>query len=175
MTKTTQWYVVYTKPRSEKKLREVLLAKSIECYLPLLRIRKKWSDRFKWVEKPAFDSYLFLRIDYDRESQVVLKIPQVVSFVHAGGEPATLSNNDIELMRIAVDEFSDCLVIRDTADLQPGEKILIKFGPFAGKEAVIEKIQGKTLLIVSFPSLNKSLQVELPVENIGGPTEAALV
>ena len=50
--------------------------------------------------------------------------------------------------------------------ISAGETVRIKDGPFAGKEAIIERIQGKTMVVVAFPALNKSVQVEIPVELI---------
>ena len=58
-----QWIVVRSKPRSEKVVYKELVSKNIEAYLPLLKERRKWSDRKKWVEFPLFSSYLFVRID----------------------------------------------------------------------------------------------------------------
>ena len=58
-----QWIVVRSKPRSEKVVYKELVSKNIEAYLPLLKERRKWSDRKKWVEFPLFSSYLFARID----------------------------------------------------------------------------------------------------------------
>ena len=57
------WIVVRSKPRSEKIAYAQLLEKGIEAYLPLLKERRKWSDRKKWVEFPLFSSYLFARVE----------------------------------------------------------------------------------------------------------------
>ena len=55
-----QWIAVRSKPRAEKVAFEQLLKKSIEAYLPLVKERRKWADRKKWVELPLFSSYLFI-------------------------------------------------------------------------------------------------------------------
>lgn len=163
------WYAVYTRHRSEKRLADALAKLGIDHYLPLLRTRKKWSDRYKWVEEPLFASYVFVRIDFERQSLAVLKTAHAVNFVITAGEPAAISDADMELLRLAVENFTESLTIRDTSVLTAGETVRIKDGPFAGKEAVIERIQGKTLVLVAFPGLNKSVQVEIPVEQIARP------
>lgn len=160
------WYAIYTRPRSEKKLAEALQKLQIAYYLPLLRVRRKWSDRYKWIEEPVFSSYLFVRIDLKHDALRVLRIPQAVQFVSKEGAATAISDGDIELLRLAVENFAESLVIRDTSTLAAGETVHIKDGPFAGKEAVIERIHGKTLIVVAFPALNKSVQVEIPVEQI---------
>ena len=160
------WYALYTRPRSEKRLAELLQKLGIEHYLPLLRTRKKWSDRYKWVEEPVFSSYLFVRIDLKHDALRVLRIPQAVQFVSKEGAATAISDGDIELLRLAVENFAESLVIRDTSTLAAGETVRIKDGPFAGKEAIIERIHGKTLVVVAFPALNKSVQVEVAVGQI---------
>ncbi|HEV3249719.1 MAG TPA: transcription termination/antitermination NusG family protein, partial [Puia sp.] len=49
-----KWWVVYTKPRWEKKVNQFLTEKGMESYCPLNKVRKKWSDRVKTVEEPLF-------------------------------------------------------------------------------------------------------------------------
>jgi transcription antitermination factor NusG len=158
---SAHWYAVYTKPRAEKRLAENLLKAGIGHYLPLLKTRKKWSDRYKWVEEPVFASYLFVHIDFERDALRLLNLPQAVYLVSTEGAPTIIEAHELELLRLAVDNYAESLVIRDTSALAAGEMVRIKDGPFAGKEAVIERIQGKTVVVVSFPALNKSVQVEI--------------
>ncbi|SVB29702.1 uncharacterized protein METZ01_LOCUS182556, partial [marine metagenome] len=44
-----KWLAVYTKPRHEKAVEKEFQKKGFEVYLPLLKERRKWSDRKKWV------------------------------------------------------------------------------------------------------------------------------
>ena len=55
----TSWYVLYTAPRAEKQVRDRINALGVECWLPLHRAPRVWSDRVKIVELPLFNSYLF--------------------------------------------------------------------------------------------------------------------
>ncbi len=56
------WYVVYTKPKWEKKVAEQLKNAGVECYCPLIVKIHQWSDRKKKVEVPLFNSYVFVRL-----------------------------------------------------------------------------------------------------------------
>jgi transcription antitermination factor NusG len=163
---TLHWYALYTRPRAEKKLAAALQKLGIEYYLPLLRQRKKWSDRYKWVEEPVFASYIFVHLDFRKDALRVLQLPQAVYFVSREGAPTVIEEDDLTLLRIAVENFAESLSIRDTSTLAAGEKVRIIDGPFAGKEAVIERIHGKTLVVVAFPALNQSVQVEIPVAHL---------
>ena len=61
------WYVVYTRPRWEKKVALTLSEKGIENYCPLNKVMKKWSDRHKIVLEPLFKGYVFVRVAEQRK------------------------------------------------------------------------------------------------------------
>ncbi|CAN0601278.1 unnamed protein product, partial [Ectocarpus sp. 12 AP-2014] len=56
------WYVLYVKPKNEKKVAERLLSHQIEVYCPMIKEVKQWSDRKKTIEVPLFKSYVFVQI-----------------------------------------------------------------------------------------------------------------
>ena len=161
-----KWFVIYTKPRSEKKLLSVLQDLKVEAYLPLLRHRKKWSDRFKWVEEPIFPSYIFVNIDFQNESLRLRKLAQVVDFVRVAGQPVTISQQDITMLQYSLEKFNDSLTVVDSSSFQVGEKVTITDGPFVGREAIVQQSKNRAKVMVSFPALLKILLVEIPVEQI---------
>ena len=57
------WYVIYTKPKNEKKVAERLQQIEIEVFCPLVTVVKQWSDRKKKIQIPLFNSYVFVFID----------------------------------------------------------------------------------------------------------------
>ena len=67
-----QWIVVRSKPRAEKVAFDQLMKKGIEVYLPLVKERRKWSDRKKWVELPLFSSYLFAKVELKNSIYILL-------------------------------------------------------------------------------------------------------
>ena len=64
------WLVIYTKPRQEKKLAERLHHAGYTVYCPTQRMKKRWSDRWKWIEQPLFPSHIFIQIDPERRDEV---------------------------------------------------------------------------------------------------------
>ena len=56
-----KWFVVYTKPLTEKKVAARLMQLGYEVYLPLFTTLKQWSDRKKKLEKPLINSVVFVR------------------------------------------------------------------------------------------------------------------
>src|ERR1700761_8327786 len=96
------WYAVYTKSRWEKKVYRLFCEKGMEAYCPLNRVRKKWSDRIKWVEEPLFKSYVFVRVA-EIELPAVRLVNGVVNFVYWLGKPALVRDNEIETIRKFLD------------------------------------------------------------------------
>ena len=64
------WYVLYTKPRNEKKVAQRLSEAGYNVYCPLQKVRRQWSDRTKVLEEPLFKSYLFIQIEDSRRDEV---------------------------------------------------------------------------------------------------------
>ena len=57
------WYVVHTKSRFENVLFDGLIKKSLETFLPKVRVRSKRRDRRLMIQVPLFPGYLFVRTD----------------------------------------------------------------------------------------------------------------
>ena len=92
------WYAVYTRPRSEKRVYEQLNDKNVETFLPLVTRTRQWKDRKKKVDMPLFNSYLFVRIDY-KDRFPVLQTSGVVKIVTFNGVPAVVPDWQIESLR----------------------------------------------------------------------------
>ena len=93
-----KWYAVYTRPRWEKKVNNLLLNKGVESYCPLNKVRRKWSDRIKVVEEPLFKSYVFVKIADEHRTEVRMT-DGVINFVYWDGKPAIIKEKDIQTIR----------------------------------------------------------------------------
>ena len=100
------WYAVYTKPRWEKKVYSLLCERGFEAYCPLNKVRKKWSDRIKWVEEPLFKSYVFVHVPESEQTKVRM-VSGVVNFVYWLGKPAVVLEKEIQIIRKFLDEYTD--------------------------------------------------------------------
>jgi transcription antitermination factor NusG len=126
------WYVVYTKPRWEKKVYGLFVERGIEAYCPLNKVRKKWSDRIKWVEDPLFKSYVFVRVA-EAEHTRVRMVSGVVNFIYWLGKPAVVKNKEIEVIRKFLNDYEE--VWTEPVDLQQNATVVIRQGAFMDKEA----------------------------------------
>lgn len=110
-----KWLVIATRPRWEKKVHHSLKEKGIECYCPLNRVYRRWSDRIKMVEEPLFKSYVFVKIT-DNDRPVVRMTNGVVNFVYAKGRPAILKEKQIQSIRKFIDAYQNIEVLKFDAE-----------------------------------------------------------
>lgn len=105
------WFAVYTKSRCEKQVAQSLAAAGVECYCPLNKVKKQWSDRTKWVEEPLFRSYVFVNIDYAKQQTIIRQQKNVVNFVYWLGNPAIVQDREIEEIKHFLTDFVNVEVI----------------------------------------------------------------
>lgn len=153
---TAKWYPVYTNPRAEKQACQLLLNKGIECYLPLHRQLKQWSDRKKWVEEPFIKSYLFVRIN-EREQTEVLMTKGIARFIYFSGRIASMPDRQIDELKLLMASPYELEVTAE--HLQPGEKIVIKAGPLKGLTGEIISYRSQKQLALRLENLGYSIVV----------------
>ncbi len=156
------WYAVYTKPRWEKKVYGLLLERHLDAYCPLNRVKKKWSDRVKWVEEPLFKSYVFVRIP-EKDQALVRLVNGVVNFVYWLGKPAIVKDKEIETIRKFLDDYDEVQAI--PIDLQKNTKVTIRRGAFMDKEATVVRVINNKVQVV-LESLGYSLVAVIDRSNI---------
>jgi|ERR1700733_4970305 len=142
---TKKWYTVYTKPRWEKKVYGLLTERDIEAYCPLNRVRKKWSDRVKWVEEPLFRSYVFVRIR-DEEQTRIRMVNGVVNFVYWLGKPAIVRDKEIEIIRKFLDEYDEVQAV--PLEIRTDAKVRIQRGALMDKEAKVVKVFNNKVQVI---------------------------
>ncbi len=152
------WYALYTKGRHEKLINKELNKRRIESYLPLRRIRRRWSDRTVTVEEPLFQSYIFVRPDRARTEEV-LKIKGAVRFVSIHGNLVAVEQKVIDSLKnvlsreIAVDPFPY---------LDAGMRVCVRSGIFKGIEGyIVRKDNKKCRIVISVDALKASISIEV--------------
>jgi transcription antitermination factor NusG len=140
----TSWHVVYTKPRSEKKVYERFLAAGLEAYCPLHKSKRKWSDRWKWVEEPIFKSYCFVKANGSIQNQV-RQIPGVVNFVYWLRKPAILRDNEILELKELFNKHELREIIHK--NLEVGQEVIVGRGVLKNNLAIIKKVFKKTITV----------------------------
>lgn len=161
---TAGWYVIYTKPRHEKKAYGGLIEMKIECFLPTRKILRAWHDRKKFVDEPLFPSYLFIHIRDMKTYYDGLNTEGVLNYVRSGKKIARVSESIIESIKLITSKDTD-LEISDR-HFQPGDHLVIKKGPLTGLACEVVKFNSKEKLLVRVDLLQRNILVTLPQENL---------
>lgn len=139
------WYVIYTKPKWEKKVADKLTQIGIECYCPLITQVKQWSDRKKKIEVPLFNSYVFVHLaDIDRNS--VFEIAGVVRYLFWLGKPAIVRDEEIDSIKTSLKapNISDITV----SSIQVGDRIKLEAGAFVNQDAIVQEVSNTHYILV---------------------------
>jgi len=152
-----KWIAVRSKPRAEKVAYEQLMKKGVEAYLPLIKEKRKWSDRMKWVEIPLFSSYLFARIEL-KNSIFVLQTSGVSTIVRFQGQIATIEDKIMNTIKMAIEggiEF-------EAADYYSvGDAVRVLGGPMKDVEGMVSKIQGEGKMIIKIDALQQAISLHI--------------
>lgn len=162
MFTTKKWYAVYTRPKWEKKVSQILTAKKIEAYCPLNKVQKQWSDRKKLSEEPLFTSYVFVHAS-PNEHLLIKAADGVINFVHWLGNPAVIKDDEIDTIRKFLGEYNN--VKLEKADVNLNDRIRISGGLLGGQEGNVKEIKNSTVRVY-LPSLGYQLLAEIEKTNI---------
>ena len=152
------WYVVYTKPRHEKKINDQL-CKKVKTFLPLTRSLRKWSDRKKWVETPLFASYLFVYLEDLHQYNFTLGLNGVYTFIKNLGQIVQVPEHEISRIKYLLSNSENISVANSR--LKAGDFRKINFGPLAGLECKVVRCDGRDQTLVQIDSLNQVLKVDI--------------
>lgn len=150
------WYPVYTRSRAEKKAFDELNRKGITTYLPLHKTLKQWSDRKKFIEEPLFKSYLFVYIS-SKEYAEVLMTNGIARFIYFSGKIASMPEQQIEQLKLLLATEQELAVF--DYDIKPGQKVLVKAGPFKDMIAEMVSVQNKQRIILRLENIGYSIDI----------------
>jgi transcription antitermination factor NusG len=139
------WYVVYTKPKWEKKVAERLNEIGVATYCPLITKESQWSDRKKIVSVPLFNSYIFVQIA-EKDRNRIFEVTGAVRYLFWLGKAAVVKDAEIE----AIQEW---LSVPDVYEVtldqwKKGDTIVLDSGPFISQSAVIQEVKQNHYILI---------------------------
>ena len=153
------WFAVQTRPRHEKKVNSELREKGIRSFLPLHLERRRWSDRYQWVELPMFSQYLFVKMLPSAESRLrVLQTAGIVQFVGTTVCGTPIPDEQIESLHAIV---AHRIHATSHEFLRVGEKVRIRGGVLDGIEGILSSIRNDKSLVVSVDLIQKSVAIQI--------------
>ena len=156
MNESKNWYALYTRPNSEKKVASSLSRRKIENYCPLNRIQRQWSDRRKIVLEPLFTSCVFVKIA-EGEHSLLKKIDGVISMVYWLGKPAIIREIEINAIENFLNEYVN--VRLEKRPININDQVRMVGGPLMELDANAVGLKTRTIKIF-LPSLGYMMQAE---------------
>lgn len=153
-----KWFALYTKSRTEKKVNQELINKGIDCYLPLEKKLKLWSDRKKWVEEPFIRSYIFVNIE-EYNLQKALNTPGVVTVVRFSGKPAPIREEQIQIIQSVLSSNEKYEL--STEIFEPKERVEVTQGSLKGLIGEMVHHLNKYKVLVRIESINQNILIRI--------------
>jgi transcription antitermination factor NusG len=151
------WFAIQVKTCREKIANSLLQNAGYECFLPLSKSRRRWSDRIKELEVPLFPGYLFSRFD-PHNRLPILMTPGIIQIVGIGKTPLPIEEEEITaIQRAAKSDLS----AMPWPFLQVGQVARIEYGPLRGLTGIVVRIKSGLKLVLSVSLLQRSVAVEV--------------
>ncbi len=159
------WYLIYTKPRGERKAQENLERQGYFTYLPMaLRSRRRNSKSIPVVE-PFFPRYLFIALDTETENWAPIRSTLgVTSMVRFGQSPAKVPTDLIAFLLDREDKGGHQVI--PTKNFKPGERIRIREGPLTGYEGIFQTTNGMERVTILIKILEKEQKITLKPQSL---------
>jgi transcription antitermination factor NusG len=135
----------------------ILRQKGYEDFLPLKKVRRRWSDRLKEFEVPMFPGYVFCRFNPSLHSPLITT-SNIIRVVGFGNKPAAVCDEEIQSLQAVVNSgcrAEPCNYVRE------GEMVSVEEGPLRGTKGVVLKVEENYRIVVSVSLLQRSVAVKV--------------
>ena len=150
------WYVIYTKPRCEKKVEDQLLSLGINAYCPKRKEIKFWSDRKKKIDVPLLPSMVLVNLE-EKNINDVFQVNGALRYMFWLGKRAKVRQKEVDILKKYSNDgfsFSDSKIynikVGDSFDLSS----------FNNESGIVERISNNNIWIY-LKSIGYSIKLKL--------------
>ena len=154
------WWVVHTKSRREKRVRDECARMKIRYYLPLYRKYTRNRQRTVSFDVPLFSGYVFVytgaegRLEIQRTNYVanILQVSQTEQLL---GE-----------LRQVDRALRESMHLEPFGQLRRGTPVRVKQGPMSGVEGVIVQRKSTYKLVLQVDFIRRNVAVEVDIGDV---------
>ena len=170
-----RWYVVHTYSGHENKVKATI-EKAVktrgmeDCITQVVVptedvVETTKTGKEKTRQRKVYPSYALIKMVITDESWYIVRNTKgVTGFVGPGSKPVPLSDDEVIAMGI---DLESTKVVNGETDLEIGDNVEVKNGPFSGKIGTIEKINMENRTVtVCLDAFNKKTPFEMDIESI---------
>src|SRR5450759_4526463 len=145
---TDPWFVIWAESRAEKKVEQRMAAMGLSPWLPIVKERHRWSDRWREVDGPLFPGYLFAKAT-NADWHKILRTPGVLTVVREGGKPALLADSFVTSLRDAIGrEGVAPEAVTESVDYAPGDEVIVLEGALRGVRGIVRERRSRRQLVL---------------------------
>ena len=151
-----------TRSRHEKLVRDQLLEKRVDVFLPTITKWSRWKDRKKKIDWPLFPGYVFARFDAN-DRLAVLKCGGVVTIVGSDGVPSPIPEREITGIRTLIESeltYDPCPLIKE------GMMVEVIHGPLKGVVGRLVRKGAHARLVLSVDLIGQAVSVEVDAADV---------
>src|ERR1700741_1216500 len=130
------WYALLVRANRERTATLFLEHLGYQCYLPVGKFTRRWSDRLKEVEVPLFPGYLFCRMNPENRLPVLMT-PGLIQIVEVGKRPLPVDEQEITAIQRPP---TTGISIIPWPYMKVGQVARIEEGPLKGLTGIVVKI-----------------------------------
>ena len=135
------WFVAYSKSRSELKAMDYFGKTGINSYVPCYIEKREWSDRVKTVKVPAISGYVFFELN-KLNYELVNSNPYLRNVLKRHGKAVTIRSEEIETLKKALNGYSV------SQEIKTGDSVKILSGAFKYRLGFVDFIDNDNLSVL---------------------------
>jgi len=150
-----EWTILHTRPRCEKKAQRVFDRAGFTTYLPLRRREHRYGNRRRVFDAPLFPGYVFCAAPVSdlttlRQEDCVANLLRVLD-----------QDRLVHQLRQVARALAEGRVLDVMPRLEKGMTVRVTGGPLKGLEGVVERIAGKTRVVLNIEMIQQAVCVEV--------------
>jgi transcription antitermination factor NusG len=170
------WFVIWTESRAEKKVEARIAALGLSPWLPAVKERHRWSDRWREVVCPLFPGYLFVRassVEWDN----VLRTPGVLTVVKDGKRPALIADAIVANLRDALERKGAMPqpVTERLDDYSVGDEVIVQEGPLEGVRGIVRNLRSGRQLVIWVSEIGRGVALTIGSALVRPATQASYI
>jgi transcriptional antiterminator NusG len=166
------WYVLKVQSSREDTIRDALQRRvkiqGLQKYfgqivVPTEKITEIRNNKKRVVERKTYPGYIMIQMELNEKTWfVVRETPGVGDFVGAHGTPTKMTDTEVNQMLHQEEEKTTAETPKVRIDVERGDRVKIKDGPFENFEGTVEEvIEGRGLVKVMLIIFNRPTPVDL--------------
>ena len=161
------WFAARVRSKFERVVAKQLSAHDIQCYVPLVILKK---PDYKKLESVLIPGYCFVHAD-QTQHRAVLDTIGVCGFVTFQNEPAEIPESEILVLQSATNPK---FMAKEHYGFTHRQAVKIVGTPFDGYIATVDYVSGTRVRVILPMSIGRQVSVEVQAENVI-PLETAQV